>query len=305
VSAIGKFTAIQSILVVKESKLPPRFEYQIIVGTPGSVLHLMTRRVLDISELKVLVLDEADLMLDNESLMNQSLRIKRATPANCQILLFSATFQEKVAQFAERFVKDPKIRVSLKPEELSLQKIKQFFISCKSDAHKISVLKELYGYIAVGSSMIFVGTKECAKQLYIDMTNSGHEVALLHGELQPNERDRVLDDFRDNKTRVLIATNVVARGIDILSVSLVINFDLPVTFTRSKETGDVHADPETYLHRIGRSGRFGRAGIAINLVHNPRSRQQLAEIEKYFARNIEELSVEMIPKLSEMLEHLN
>jgi len=155
------------------------------------------------------------------------------------------------------------------------------------------------------------------------MEAAGHTVSFLHGELKPNERDQVIDDFRSGKTKVLITTNVLARGIDIQQVpppppfvfsesidltpnnnkkqvSLVINYDIPLVAGQAGQP-----DYSTYLHRIGRSGRFGRAGIAVNFVHDLASKRHLQAIEAYFGRQIERLPVEQLDKLDALLRELN
>jgi ATP-dependent RNA helicase DDX19/DBP5 len=130
------------------------------------------------------------------------------------------------------------------------------------------------------------------------MDLEGHQTSVLHGGMEPEERDRVMDDFRKGVTKVLIATNVLARGIDILQVSLVINFDIPVD-------GEGRPDPETYLHRIGRTGRFGRSGVSINFVHDGRSFDNLMFIKDFFGKSILEINMENIEALDEQLRDMN
>jgi ATP-dependent RNA helicase DDX19/DBP5 len=207
--------------------------------------------------------------------------------------LFSATFKDEVGQFAEKVVPHPKVTIRLKPEELTLDKIKQYYIPCTSELHKIQVLSEIFTILITGSTIVFVQTRKAARELTEHMKKEGHEVSLLHGnDMAPEERDKIIDEFRESKTRILITTNVLARGIDILQVSLVINFDLPTTV-------DNKPDPETYLHRIGRSGRFGRHGLAINLVHDARSKEILDAIQNYFKKPIKELPVDQLEHLKE------
>lgn len=131
------------------------------------------------------------------------------------------------------------------------------------------------------------------------MIDAEHAVSLLHGELPTTERDKVIDDFRSGKTKVLITTNVLSRGIDIQQVSLVINYDLPLVAGRAGQP-----DYSTYLHRIGRSGRFGRSGIAINFVHDMQSKRHLQDIEAYFSREIKRFPLEDIEKLDGMLREI-
>jgi len=169
-----------------------------------------------------------------------------------------------------------------------------FFMDCKRESAKYDVLTALYGLLNIGQSIIFVHTVKTAKELTTRMRDNGYTVSLLHGkDMAFEERDRVMDDFIKGTTAVLITTNVLARGIDILDVTLVINYDIPSTLGS-------RPDPETYIHRIGRSGRFGRKGVAINLVHDEKSTNDLREIANYFEKNITQLPIDH-PKA---LEHI-
>lgn len=248
------------------------------------------------------MLDEADVMLDKQGMKTQSLRLKGCMPGKgngCQILLFSATYNEEVEKFAEEFVPEPKCSIRLQRKELSLDKIAQFFIEADNERQRFNILSDLYCYLTIGQSIIFVERKDTASNLTKQMEGAGHAVSLLHGDLKPSERDKIIDDFRSGKTKVLITTNVLARGIDIQQVSLVINYDIPLI------AGQVgQPDYSTYLHRIGRSGRFGRSGIAINFVHDAQSKRHLQAIEAYFSREIKRFPMEEIDKLDAMLREI-
>jgi ATP-dependent RNA helicase DDX19/DBP5 len=299
IKKMGQHTQVQTQLVVKDTPFPPKITAQIVVGTPGKLLDLMKKRIMEISKVKVFVLDEADTMMEKGSLSDQAIQIKRVLPKSCQICLFSATFKDEVRAFAEKVVPQPCTNIRLKRAELTLDAIKQLYIDCKTDANKFNILSEIYGYLSVGQSIIFVHTRKTATELTKKMTEAGHTVSLLHGgeDMSSQERDRVIDDFRDARTKVLITTNVLARGIDILQVMLVINYDLPL---------DAHnkVDTETYLHRIGRSGRFGRKGIAINFVADEVSKGNLRALQMFFQKPIDELKPEQIETLQPMLEKL-
>ena len=211
----------------------------------------------------------------------------------CQFVLFSATFPDEVREFGYRVVPNPN-EITLKREELSLDAIKQFYMDCKSFEHKFQILSQIYGLLTIGQSIVFCHTKNTADDLKRRMTADGHTVSVLHGDLQPNERDRVIDEFRSGQTKVLISTNVLSRGIDILQVSLVVNFDLPVD-ARGEP------DPETYLHRIGRTGRFGRNGVTINFVHDRRSMTILQYIERFFGRTIQKIPTDDVEEIEKRL----
>lgn len=274
IQTMSRFTNITSRLLVPGSERSARFHDHILVGTPGTVTDLARRKIIDLSKLKVFVLDEADNMLESQSLGDQSLRLKRLLPRTTQLVLFSATFPTEVRAFAERFVPNAN-SLELKQEELNVDGIKQLYMDCDSEEHKFEVLCELYGLLTIGSSIIFVEKTKTADSLAAMMTAQGHKVSVLHGKLDAFQRDRLIDDFREGRSKVLITTNVLARGIDIATVSMVVNYDLPRTM-------DGQPDPSTYLHRIGRTGRFGRVGVSISFIHDEKSYQVLTAIKHYF-----------------------
>jgi len=286
-------------LIVKEESFMDKITAQIVVGTPGKILDLMKNRSLDLSKVKVFVLDEADVMIDKGPLGDQSVKIKRVLPKNCQICLFSATFKPEIRKFAEKVVPQPCISIKLKRKELTLEGIRQLYIDCTNDNNRFKILSQIYENLTVGQSIIFTHTRKTASELKAKMAEAGHTISLLHGgtDMSPQERDKVIDDYRDARTKVLITTNVLARGIDILQVMLVINYDLPLD-------GENRPDFETYLHRIGRSGRFGRKGIAINFVYDAETRRQLKTFEEFFKKPIENFSSDKIDELQSMLEKI-
>ncbi|RCK57792.1 ATP-dependent RNA helicase DBP5 [Candida viswanathii] len=279
VTTMGKFTKITTQLVVPDSiEKGSSVTAQILVGTPGIVNDLMRRKQINPSKMKVFVLDEADNMLDAQGLGDQCVRVKKLLPKTTQLVLFSATFPTEVRNYAEKVVPNAN-SIELKQEDLNVDGIKQLYMDCDSEKHKFEVLCELYGLLTIGSSIIFVEKKETANQLYAKMKLEGHTCSILHGGLETADRDRLIDDFREGRSKVLITTNVLARGIDIASVSMVVNYDLP-TDKYGKP------DPSTYLHRIGRTGRFGRVGVSISFVHDKRSFDILMAIKNYFG-NVE------------------
>jgi ATP-dependent RNA helicase DDX19/DBP5 len=280
ITQMGQYTKVTTQLVVPESTdRGEKISSHIIVGTPGKVMDMIRRREMDTKFLKVFVLDEADNMLDQQGLGDQCSRIKRTLPKTTQLVLFSATFPDNVRKYAESFVPNAN-EIKLKQEELNVDAIKQLYMDCNSEQHKFEVLAELYGLLTIGSSIIFVHEKRTANLLYARMTKEKHKVSLLHGDLTPAERDRLMDDFRQGRSKVLITTNVLARGIDIPTVSMVVNYDLPMT-------KDGKPDPATYLHRIGRTGRFGRVGVSISLIHDKKSFDVMQGIMEYFNGSVE------------------
>ncbi|KAL8720551.1 MAG: hypothetical protein Q9225_002597 [Loekoesia sp. 1 TL-2023] len=251
---------------------------QIIVGTPGTTMDLIKKRLINAAGIKVLVLDEADNMLDQQGLGDQCLRVKRQLPPNIQIVLFSATFPNYVVKYAETFAPNAN-QITLKHEELTVDGIKQLYIECASEQAKYDCLVRLYGLMTIGSSIIFVKTRVTALEVERRMNAEGHQCACLTGEYTGKDRDTIIDAFRDGRAKVLITTNVLSRGIDVQSVSLVINYkDLPDMAPIDHN----RADTQTYLHRIGRTGRFGRIGVSISFMYGRRDWRILKEIEDYF-----------------------
>ena len=250
-----------------------QYEGQIIVGTPGTVMDMIKRRQLDSRGIKVLTLDEADSMLDMQGMGDQCNRVKMQLP-KVQTVLFSATFPPKVLQFASAFAPEAN-QITLEVEKLTVKGIKQMYLDCNSDEEKYNALVKFYGLMTIASSIIFVKRRDTAAEIEKRMTAEGHRVASLTGALEGAARDEVFQKFRQGEAKVLITTNVLSRGIDVQTVTMVINYDIP-------ETVDRGPDYETYLHRIGRTGRFGRTGAALSFVHDRRSWENLMKICKHF-----------------------
>ncbi|XP_035826542.1 ATP-dependent RNA helicase DDX19A [Aplysia californica] len=258
----------------------------IIIGTPGTVVDWAFKfRSFDIRLIRVFVLDEADVMISLQGHQDQSYRLQRGLSADCQMLLFSATYDSSVMEFAGKIIPNDPVIIKLRREEESLDNIKQYYIECNSQQEKFEALSNIYSAISIGQSMIFCATRKMASWLAEKMTGEGHAVGLLSGELPIEMRADIIKRFRDGKEKVLITTNVSARGIDVEQVTVVVNFDLPLTL-------DHKPDCETYLHRIGRTGRFGKNGIAINFVDGHRSMNTLRFIEKHFGRQISKLDAD-------------
>ncbi|SCU92981.1 LAMI_0E12794g1_1 [Lachancea mirantina] len=275
VQEMGKFSKVTTQLIVPDSyERNKPINAQIVVGTPGTVLDLMRRKMIQLGQVKVFVLDEADNMLDKQGLGDQCLRVKKFLPNTTQLVLFSATFDDSVRNYARKVVPNAN-SLELQKNEVNVDAIKQLFMDCTDENNKYEVLTELYGLLTIGSSIIFVQTKQTANVLYAKLKQEGHQVSILHGDLQSSERDRLIDDFREGRSKVLITTNVLARGIDIPTVSMVVNYDLPVL-------ANGRPDPATYIHRIGRTGRFGRTGVAISFIHDKKSFDVLTAIKQYF-----------------------
>lgn len=300
---MGKFTSVQTEYAIKDN-LPrdaTSISAQIIVGTPGTMTDLIRRKVINVSEVKVFVLDEADNMLDQDGLGDQTLRVKNMLPrTKMQIILFSATFPDHVRKFASKFAPDAN-KIELQRNELSVEGIRQFYMDCRDEEHKYDILVSLYSLLTIGQSIIFCKHRHTADRISQRMTAEGHKVASLHGAKDASERDTIIDAFRQGKDKVLITTNVIARGIDIMQVNMVVNYDLPLMNERGPG-GDDRPDVETYLHRIGRTGRFGRKGISINFVHNQQTWQQMDQIEKALGRKIIRIETDDLDEMEEKMK---
>ncbi|KAJ7592933.1 DEAD-domain-containing protein [Mycena floridula] len=309
VISMGKFTPIQTEYAIKDN-LPRNASHitaHIVVGTPGTMTDLIRRKVIDVSEVKVFVLDEADNMLDQDGLGDQTLRVKNMLPRkpDLQIILFSATFPDHVRSFANKFSPNSN-KIELKKQELSVDNITQFYMDCANENQKYDILVKIYTLLTIGQSIIFCQYRATADKIAARMTAEGHKVASLHGAKDAAERDAIIDGFRDGKEKVLITTNVIARGIDILQVNMVVNYDLPLMNERN-DRGNVQPDEskpdmETYIHRIGRTGRFGRKGVSINFVHNKRTFDQMGMIMEATGKPITRIETDDIDVMEKTMK---
>jgi len=245
----------------------------IVIGTPGRILDMIQRRYLNLETLRMFILDEADEMM-SESFENQLKEIVNYIPMTAQMCLFSATIPREILDISKQIMKNPKV-ILVKQEQLTLDGIKQFYVNVERDDYKFDVLCKLYSSISVSQSIIYVNTKQRAMKLERMLLDEKNSVSLMHSGMKPNERESVMKDFRSGISRILISTDLLSRGIDVQQVSIVINYDLP-------------GKKESYLHRIGRSGRFGRKGVAINFVTN-REFNKLDDLENFYSTKIESL----------------
>lgn len=292
---MAKFTEITFIYAVRGATFERghTITEHVVLGTPGKIIDWALKfKFFDLSKVKVFVLDEADVMIAEQGHHDQSIRIHKKLPETCQMMLFSATYDKEVMEFAEQIIPNP-VMIRLRREEESLENIKQYYVLCSSVEDKFSALSNIYGGLSIGQTIIFCHTRKTALWLSEQMTKEGHAVALLSGELAIEQRIAVLERFRRGRDRVLITTNVCARGIDIEQVTVVVNFDLPVD-----QKG--RADCETYLHRIGRTGRFGKAGLAINMVDGTRTLGLVRQIEEHFGRPIRKLDADDLDEIEKI-----
>ncbi|CBH14174.1 ATP-dependent DEAD box helicase, putative [Trypanosoma equiperdum] len=254
----------------------------VAVGTPGRVVDVTKRGAMRTESLRVLVLDEADEML-SQGFAEQIYDIFRFLPKEIQVALFSATMPDDVLELTKKFMRDP-TRILVKRESLTLEGIKQFFIAVEEE-HKLDTLMDLYETVSIAQSVIFANTRRKVDWLASQLNSSNHTVSCMHSEMSKQEREKVMGTFRNGSSRVLVTTDLVARGIDVHHVNIVINFDLPT-------------NKENYLHRIGRGGRYGRKGVAINFV-TQKDVEVLREIESHYHTQIEELPVDFAAYLGE------
>jgi len=245
----------------------------IVVGTPGRVYDMLCRNVLRPDRIKMFILDEADEML-SRGFKDQIYDIFQALPPKTQVGLFSATMPPEALEITQRFMNSP-VRILVKRDELTLEGIKQFYISVDREEWKLDTLCDLYDTLNITQAVIFCNTRRKVDYLTDKMRARDHTVSSTHGDIGQQEHDVILNEFRTGSSRVLITTDLLARGIDVQQVSLVINYDLPRNL-------------ENYIHRIGRSGRFGRKGVAINFVTNEDIRA-LRELEQFYNTQIEEM----------------
>ncbi len=286
IKTLGQYTGIKTSLLIgtglgkgesrfkeRDDVPEPDFRSQIIVGTPGRVCESLRRKKLYIKNVRLFILDEADEML-SKGFKEQVQNIFSYLPETCQIALFSATMPVEILEMTKEFMKSP-VKILVKDEELSLEGIKQFYVSVQNEEQKFDVLTDIYDTISVTQGIIFVNSKQNAILLKELLEKRNYTVGLIHGGYNQFERNDILADFKAGKSRILIATDILSRGIDIQQISLVINYDVPYKV-------------EPYIHRIGRSGRFGRKGVAINLV-TADDAPNLKKIERFYSTNIEML----------------
>jgi translation initiation factor 4A len=249
---------------------------QVIVGTPGRVYDMMKRKYLNTKHMRLFVMDEADDMLST-GFKEQIYNIFQFFPSSVQVALFSATIPTDVMDLTKRFLIDP-IKITMRNEQLNLDCIQQYYIALQNDQDKYATLKILYENLNVAQSIIYVNSVKRVVELYDALLSDGFSVSCIHSSMTKKERETAFQNFKNGTSRVLVSSDITARGIDIQQVSIVINFDI---------TKCVH----TYLHRIGRSGRWGRKGMAINFVTR-QDIEYMKNIETHYKSVIKELPID-------------
>ena len=279
VEKISDSTKIRSQLLVGGSSVDQDMNVlssnvpHLVVGCAGRVQDMIRRNALKTDSLNLLIVDEADEMLAT-GFKEQLQNIFHSLPEDIQIALFSATLPDYAFDDIKLFMKDP-VHIIVKKEALTLEGIAQYYVALEDDNQKYATLKDLYANLNVSQCIIYCNSIERVANLTSAMIEDGYPVVCIHGDMERKEREKAITDFRTGSHRVLISSNVTARGIDIQQVSVVINFDI---------CKSVH----TYLHRIGRSGRWGRKGVGINFVTR-RDISKLRFIERYYSTQVNEL----------------
>jgi translation initiation factor 4A len=247
---------------------------QFVVGTPGRIYDLLNRGIIKRSSIRTLIMDEADQMLEDRFKEQVMCILGLGFPQQTRVALFSATMPDEVIEVANQILQNP-VKILIPPEEVTLEGIKQYFVDVENEEWKYDALADIYGSLTINQAIIYCNKRQRAEWLADKMTANGHTLNFIHGDMDVGERKKRMNDFRSGNVRVLISTDLLARGIDVQQVSLVINFELP-------------PQRENYIHRIGRSGRYGRKGTAINLICRD-ERDALKEIEKHYSTTIQEL----------------
>jgi translation initiation factor 4A len=245
-----------------------------LVGTPGRIYDLMNRKAFTTEHIRVIIVDEADQMLEDRFREQLQYILAMGFPSTTRCALFSATMNPSVVEFAEGLLVNP-VRILVPPEEVSLKGIRQYRVDLEREEWKFEVLLDLYKNLNIAQGLIYCNKRQKAEWLAEKMTNAGFPITCIHGDMDVKDRMDRMTSFRKGETRVLISTDLLARGIDVQQVSLVINYELPTQM-------------DNYIHRIGRSGRFGRKGTSINLISNE-DKRLMKDIEDHYAITVEQL----------------
>ena len=273
--AFNTYLELTSALIMGGTSVEDNFRQldkgvQVVIGTPGRIYDMMRRYALKTNSLKCFVMDEADEML-SRGFKDQLCDIFRYVSNETQVCLFSATMPDFALEITGKFMNDP-LKILVQTDMITLEGIKQYYLGVEQESYKIATLYDLYDRLRIKQTIIFVNSKRKADYLKDQLEAENHVVSVIHASKTQTQRDETMKDFRLGNSRVLIATDIIARGIDVQQVEVVINYDIPKYV-------------ETYIHRIGRSGRFGRKGIAINLVTEEEF-EKLTKIQNHYRTEI-------------------
>tara|TARA_B110000211_G_scaffold230612_1_gene290438 strand:- start:255 stop:1418 length:1164 start_codon:yes stop_codon:yes gene_type:complete len=273
--AFNTYLELTSALIMGGTSVEDNFRQldkgvQVVIGTPGRIYDMMRRYALKTNSLKCFVMDEADEML-SRGFKDQLCDIFRYVSSETQVCLFSATMPDFTLEITGKFMNNP-LKILVQTDMITLEGIKQYYLGVEQESYKIATLYDLYDRLRIKQTIIFVNSKRKADYLKDQLEAENHVVSVIHASKTQTQRDETMKDFRLGNSRVLIATDIIARGIDVQQVEVVINYDIPKYV-------------ETYIHRIGRSGRFGRKGIAINLVTEEEF-EKLTKIQNHYKTEI-------------------
>ena len=256
----------------------------LVIGTIGRISHMISENRINLYNIKLIALDEADDLL-SEGISKELNNIFDKIPSGTQICFISATLSSNVFELSKKIMHQP-LKILLKKNEIAVDLIKQFYIDVEVEELKFDVLLDLYNLISTSQAIIFCNTIRKVEWLSENLEEKNFSITSIHGNMTADKRSEVVKDFRNGKTRILITTDLLARGIDIPQVNLVINYDLP-------------PNKETYIHRIGRCGRFGKKGVAIALVkmQDQSDVKNLNRMKNFYNMNIDELPEDIVEYL--------
>jgi len=273
--SICKYSNITTSLCVGGTEII-NHDQNIVIGTVGRIQHMINIKKLCIKNLNIFVLDEADNMVNEKE--DECLKsIVRNIPELCQKVVISATLSSFVFEMTDSIMVDP-IKILLKNINVAVDLINQFYVDVEVEENKFDVLIDLYNLISTTQAIIFCNTISKVTWLAEKLSAKNFPITTIHGKMSPKERNDIVQEFRDGKTRLLLTTDLLARGIDVPQVNLVICYDMPI-------------DKETYIHRIGRCGRFGKKGVSISLIKmmDPSDTRLLNKMKHSYKIDINEL----------------
>jgi translation initiation factor 4A len=274
----GGTSVSEDLAILNQSKIGPAHVPHLLVATPGRLYDLLHRKAVNPKTIRVLILDEADQMLEARFREQVHCILGMGWSEKTQVALLSATMIPEITVVAKSLLNNP-VTILLDPDDVTLDGIKQWFVKVDRDEYKLDTLCDIWEHLSIQQATIFVNTRARAEWLGEQMRSRGFDLDFIHGDMSVSERKSRMLDFRSGKCRVLISTDLIARGIDVQQISVVINFELPV-------------QRENYIHRIGRSGRYGRKGASINMVTEREMRAQ-AEIESFYGTKINVLPLDL------------
>lgn len=274
----GGTSVSEDLSILNQSRIGPAHVPHLLVATPGRLYDLLHRKAVNPKTIRVLVLDEADQMLEARFREQVHCILGMGWSDKTQVALLSATMIPELAAVAKSLLNNP-VTILLNQDEVTLDGIKQWYVKVERDEYKLDTLCDIWEHLSIQQATIFVNTRARAEWLAEQMRGRGFDLDFIHGDMPVGERKSRMQEFRSGKCRVLISTDLIARGIDVQQISAVINFELPV-------------QRENYIHRIGRSGRYGRKGASINLVTEREMRAQ-AEIESFYGTKINVLPLDL------------